>query len=125
MILSIILGVLFLISVGCNVIGEISSKNLLDEKNRLVAQVRNQDQEIRNVQGYYESARSEVVRLTNKMIETENKSQLIEKDFTQRMEDFKKHPTIACMTDGQVTILAEMLAIHIREIMDAKKEYVN
>jgi peptidoglycan hydrolase CwlO-like protein len=99
--------------------------DLKDEKNSLVTQLRNQDQDLRNVQGDYGVAREEVKRLTNTLIEVQNRANLVTKDAADRMAEFKKHPTIACMTDGQVAILAEMLAIHLRDILSHSKEYIN
>lgn len=45
-------------------------------------------------------------------------------DIAARYEEMRKVPQIACMTDEQVRVLAEFLAVHIREILE-KKEYVN
>lgn len=109
---------LFYISLKAGTLAETQRLNL-------GVQLRNQDQDIRDAEGQAAVARAEVKRITNKMIEVQNHATLVEKDAASRMEEFKKHPTIACMTDGQVSILAEMLAIHLRDILSSPKEYVN
>lgn len=75
---------------------------------------------------------SEISREEYKMLEAlhratdfEEKARLVIEDAKQRMEDFKKRPSIACMTDQQVLILSEMISAQIREILDSPKEYVN
>ena len=83
------------------------------------------DSAVLNLKHEYQVGRNEVQRLTNKLIEVQNHATLIEKDAAERVEEFKKHPLIACMSDGQVSILAEMLAISLRQILESKKEYVN
>ena len=93
-----------------------------DEKNNVIFQLRNEQQNYNNDMNSAMVAR---VRLTNRVIELENASKLIEEDAKKRMEEFRKHPIIAAMTDQQVQILAEMLVAHIRQLMEEKKEYVN
>ena len=88
---------------------------LTDERDSAVLNLKHEDQ----------VNRDEVKRLTNKLIEVRNHATLIEKAAAESMEEFKKHPTLACFTDGQVSILAEMLAISLRQILESKKEYVN
>jgi len=46
-------------------------------------------------------------------------------DIAARYEEMRKVPQLACMTDQQVNVLAEMLAIHIRDIVNRDDEYVN
>ena len=101
------------------------NSRLHTENNRLITNLRNQDQDMRNAQGETGVARAEVKRVTNKLIEVQNRANLIEEDAKARMEEFKKVPLLACMTDNQVRILAEMLVIQMRAILEVKKEYVN
>ena len=103
-------------------IGQINHNIRLSKENsNYLAQIRNLDQDSRNEEG----RKSEVIRLTNKMIEVQNNAKLIEKDAKARIAEFNKRPVIACMTDNQVQILAEMLAVHVHQIIDSKKEFVN
>lgn len=111
-------------------IGSARYNSKLAEKNaNYFVQVRNQDQASREEEGrlHHElDARvAEVKRLTNKLIEVQNHSNLVEQDAARRIEEFKKQPMIACMSDGQVQVLAEMLAIRFQDILNAKKEYIN
>ena len=111
-------------------IGQINHNIRLSKENsNYLAQIRNLDQDSRNEEGHLhhelEGRKSEVIRLTNKMIEVQNNAKLIEKDAKARIAEFNKRPVIACMTDNQVQILAEMLAVHVRQIIDSKKEFVN
>ena len=128
MFLTILLVSLAVLSAGSLLllIGQIRHNTKLSKKNsEYWAQIRNQDQDIRNTENEREVVRAEVKRVTNKLIEVQNKANLTEEDAKARIEEFKKLPMIACMTDNQVHILAEMLAIHVRQILEIKKEWVN
>lgn len=133
MIFSIILIAIIAFLCGWVFIAEKVSDQLAIERNQVSAQLRNLDQDYRNEKNalickynkLQEDDRKEVVSLKNKIIEINKHAELVENDAAQRIEEFKKHPIIAVMTDGQVYALSEMLAVHIREIMDAKKEYIN
>jgi peptidoglycan hydrolase CwlO-like protein len=125
MILTIVLGTVILFLAIWVYISEKVASTLESQRINLAMQLRNQDQELRNVHGDSCVARDEVKRLTNKLIEVQNRANLVVKDSAERMEEFKRHPMIAAMTDGQVTILAEMLAIHLRDILQHEKEYIN
>jgi hypothetical protein len=136
MILYIALCIVILFLMGSLYMVNTVSNTLMRERDQVVAQLRNLDQDYRNdTNGFNvevtkltadrDARKQEVIRLTNKLIEVQNRADLVESDAAQRMEEFKKHPTIACMTDGQVSILAEMLAIHLRQILESKKEWVN
>lgn len=46
-------------------------------------------------------------------------------DIKARYEEIRKVPHIAYMTDNQVQVLAEILAVHVREILNSPKELVN
>ena len=117
-------------------VAEKVSDQLAIERNQVSAQLRNLDREYREYRNeknaltckynkLQEDDRKEVVRLTNKIIEINKHAELVENDAAQRIEEFKKHPIIACMSEGQVQILAEMLSYHLREILEDKKEWVN
>lgn len=107
----------------------IGNKKLFEEKNRLWSQLRNLDSSTRseseNTHCELTARMSDIKRLTDKLIEVQNNATLIEKDAKARIDEFKKQPVIACMTDNQVQILAEMVASHVRQILEAKKEYIN
>ncbi len=136
MILEIVLGALLMFVIVFLGVAIKAGSDLEDEKNRVLSQLRNQDRDFRNetnslnikiakLTAERDSRVSEVARVTNKLIEVQNRANLVENDAKDRMEEFKKHPMIACMSDAQVTILAEMLAIHLRQILNSKEEYVN
>lgn len=113
--------IFFILFVGAKTTNE----KVVDDYNRIRSQVNNLDQDCRNISNERDVAKAEVKRITNKLIEIQNKSTLIEKDSKERMEDFKKHPLIACMTDVQISVLAEMLAIRLEDILGKEKEYIN
>lgn len=47
------------------------------------------------------------------------------KDLETRFQELKNVPVIAAMTDNQVSVLGEMLAIELKKIMEYKRDYVN
>ena len=105
------------------------NKKLFEERDILWAQIRNESDEHRQeatlLKAQRDEREAEVKRLTNKLIQVQNHSTLVEEDSKARIDEFKKLPIIACMTDNQVHILAEMLAVHVRQILEIKKEWVN
>ena len=46
-------------------------------------------------------------------------------DLEARFQELKKVPVIAAMTDQQVSVLGELLAMHIEKILGEKRNYVN
>lgn len=143
MILTIILAGIIVLLLGCLYIKNRVYNVLLKERNQLWATARNADQKERDDAGtikrleirrreqekFFESAlRSRDILIKQqkeKIVAAESRASLIEEDAKQRMEEFKKHPTIACMTDGQVQVLAEAVASVVRTLVEGKKEYVN
>lgn len=73
----------------------------------------------------YYQANCDIQAARNEFNTQKHKADLVVEDAKQRMEEFKKQPMVAAMTDNQVSVLAEMLAVHIRDIFEAKKELVN